>query len=118
MKTAEKTEDISKNKPRSRPRTAKARENRLINLAMDLAEEKLMNGTASSQIISYFLGLASPEQQLKNQMMTEQVKLVKAKTGAIEGAQELKELYQNAVKAMSEYCMDNNGEDDYEEELY
>lgn len=118
MKTPTDTDKTTPEKPKSRPRTAKARENHMINLAMDLAEKKLNDGTASSQIISYFLDLASPEQKLKTKMLEEQVKLVHAKTEAIESSKDMQELYRDAIKAMSEYCIPTDDGEDSDEELY
>ena len=39
--------------------TPEARENQLISLAIDLAEQQLRNGTASSQVITHYLKLGS-----------------------------------------------------------
>ena len=48
----------SSNKRQMRPAlTPEARENQLISLAVDLAEQQLRDGTASSQVITHFLKL-------------------------------------------------------------
>ena len=39
--------------------TPEARENQMISLAVDLAEKQLMEGTASSQVITHYLKLGS-----------------------------------------------------------
>ena len=80
-----------------------ARENQMIALAVDLAEKQLMEGTASSQVITHYLKLGSTKERLEKEMMEEQKKLLKAKTEALESAAEIKELYENALSAMREY---------------
>ena len=46
-----------------------ARENQLISLAVDLAEQQLRDGTASSQVISHFLKLASTKEKLEREIL-------------------------------------------------
>lgn len=105
-----------KNKPsRSRLRpatTPEARENQLIALAVDLAEQQLRDGTASSQVISHFLKMASSKERLEREMMMEQKKLLEAKTEAIQSAKRVEELYTKAMKAMRGYA----GQDDEDDE--
>jgi hypothetical protein len=83
--------------------TPEARENQMIALAEKLAEEQLRNGTASSQIITHYLKLATVREQLEKENLKEDIKLKKAKTDAIESAQKMEELYAEAIKAMSMY---------------
>jgi predicted transcriptional regulator len=83
--------------------SVEARENQMIALAVDLAEKQLMEGTASSQVITHYLKLGSTKERLEKEMMEEQKKLLKAKTEALESAAEIKELYENALNAMREY---------------
>jgi hypothetical protein len=83
--------------------TPEARENQLISLAMDLVEQRLRNGTASSQETVHFLKLGSSKEKLEQQILAEQKKLVVAKTSAIESQERIDELYANAIKAMRTY---------------
>lgn len=103
-----------KNQIRKRPpaTTPEARENQMIALAVDLAERQLQNGTASSQVISHFLKLASSKERLEREMLSEQVQLVKAKTEAIQSAKKVEELYLNALNAMRSYTGNKNGDED------
>ena len=91
--------------------TPEARENQMIALAMDAAEEQLMNGTASSQVITHFLKLATAKAQLEKEKLELENKLIEAKTEAIGSQKEIKELYENALKAMRNY----SGQDDPDE---
>ena len=100
MKGKESTAKTSKNK---KAQTPQGRENQLTALAVDLAEERLRKGTATSAEIVHFLKLASDKNSLEKQKLEEEVKLLKAKTEALQSAQHLEELYENAMKAMTKY---------------
>lgn len=89
---------------RGRPAISpEARENQMISLAVDLAEQQLRDGTASSQVITHFLKLGSMREQLERERLQEENKLLKAKTKAYENAEEIKVLYEEALKAMRNY---------------
>lgn len=79
------------------------RENQMISLAVDLAEQQLINGTASAQVITHYLKLGSTKEKLEKQILEEQAKLIAAKTEALESAKRIEELYSNALNAMKEY---------------
>ena len=79
------------------------RENQLIALAMRRAEEQLINGTASSQVITHFLKLASSKERLEKDILEKQKELISAKTEALQSAKKIEELYENALRAMGEY---------------
>ena len=93
------------NKPRKRPpaKSPEARENQLISAAIDLAEEQIRAGTATSQVISHFLKLGSTKERLEKEMLEQQVALVRAKTEAMQSAKRVEELYTNALNAMRMY---------------
>jgi hypothetical protein len=76
----------------------------MISLAVDLAEQQLRDGTASSQVISHFLKLGSTREKLERERLEEENKLLKAKTRALENAEEVKVLYEQALKAMRNYA--------------
>lgn len=106
-------------KPKRRPpaTTPEARENQLITLAVDLAEEQLANGTASSQVITHFLKLGSTKEKIEQEILNEQKDLLKAKTEAMRSAKRVEELYENALNAMRTYSGQESeivGEDDYD----
>lgn len=111
-----KIKTVQNNKTRRiRPATTPdAREQQLISLAVDLVEQRLLDGTASSQETTHFLKLASSDYKLKLQRLEEENKLLRAKTEAIESNKRVEELYQNAIKAMKRY----GGHSDTEEDEY
>lgn len=100
-------------KRRIRPALSpEARENQLISLAVDLAEKQLMEGTASSQVITHYLKLGSTKEKIEQEILKEQKKLIEAKTQALQTAKRIEELYTNALDAMRSYSgQDNNDYD-------
>ena len=89
---------------KSRPAlTPEAREGQLIARAIDLAEQQLIDGTASSQVITHFLKLGSMREKLERERLEEENKLLKAKTKSYANAEEVKVLYADALKAMRNY---------------
>lgn len=83
--------------------TPEARENQLISLAVNLAEKQLREGTASSQVITHYLKLGSTKERMEKEMMQEQIKLLTAKTQALESAKHSEELYAEALAAFKRY---------------
>lgn len=88
-------------------------EARLIALATDLAEQQLRDGTASSQVIAHYLKLGTVKAQIELEREREEIKLLKAKTEAIEMGKEHKAMVEAAINAMRNYS-GNGDEDDYE----
>lgn len=87
-----------------RPATSpEARENQMISLAVDLAEQQLMDGTASSQVITHYLKLGTTRARLEKEKLERENELLRAKTKAIESAERVEELYSNAIAAMKRY---------------
>ena len=97
--------------PQMRPAlTPEARENQMIALAMDLVEQRLRDGTASSQETTHFLKAASNKNKLEMERLRLENELTAAKTKAISDSAEIKVLYEEALKAMRRYG--GHGDDD------
>lgn len=92
---------VRKGRPALSP---EARENQLISLAVDLAEQQLLDGTASSQVITHFLKLGTTRAELEKEKLKRENKVLEAKAKAIESSEEVKVLYENALKAMRNYA--------------
>lgn len=104
----------SNEKRKMRPAlTPEARENQMISLAMDCAEEQLMNGTASSQVITHFLKLATAKAELEKEKLENENQLLRAKTEALRSQERMEELYANAIKAMQRYGGNGDENEDY-----
>jgi len=105
---------LQTNTPRKRPpaTTPEARENQMIALAMDVVEERLRNGTASSQETTHFLKLGSIKERKELSLLEQEIELKKAKTDAIQSAKRVEELYSKALKAMKSYTGSPEGDED------
>lgn len=89
------------------------RENQLISLAVDRAEQQLRDGTASSQVICHYLKLGSTRDRLEKEIMEKNKELLEAKTEMINSAKRVEELYEQAVDAMRLYSGRGETDDDY-----
>ena len=72
--------------------TPEGRENQLIALAVDLAEKQLREGTASAQVITHYLKLATTRERVEKEILEEQKELLKAKTEALKSQKRMDEL--------------------------
>ena len=103
----------SPHRARSRPAMSpEARENQLIALAYDVAEERLRNGTATSQEVCHFLRLGSMKERKELEMMDKKNELMQAKTEALQSAKKIEELYTNAISAFKSYRGSVDEDDD------
>lgn len=88
----------------SRPATSpEAREKQLVNLAVDLAEKQLRDGTASPSVISHFLKLASQREQRELEILEKNARLIDAKAKNIDKERESEETAKAAIEAMKKY---------------
>lgn len=110
-----KTETDNKVKKRRPARTPKARENQLISLAIDLAERQLREGTASSQVISHYLKLASSRDELEKEHLRKKNELLDAQIKAASSYENLEHLFQEAINAYKEYSGNKEDMDDEDE---
>lgn len=99
-------------KKRRTAMTPEARENQMISYAMDLAEQQILDGTASSQVITHFLKLGTERERLEREKLAKENELLKAKAHALESGEEMKTMYEEAIKAMRTYS-GNGDPDDY-----
>lgn len=97
----------SPNPPSQKPMrpalTPEARENQLISLAIDLVEQRLRDGTASSQETTHFLKLATSKAKLERERFELENELIKAKTQNLRDQADMKTLYSDAIAAMRRY---------------
>lgn len=75
----------------------------MASLALDLAEQRLREGRASSAEILYFVKQGSEEARLERERMKEDVKLIQARVQDIERSKNTEELYSQAIAAFQEY---------------
>ena len=109
MKNSKKPSESKKVRPALTP---EARENQLISLAVDLAEKQLLEGTASSQVITHYLKLGSTKERIEKEILEKQKDLIVAKTESLQSAPRMEELYEKAMMAMSDYSGQTKDGDD------
>ena len=110
MARSVKTDSVPKESTRKvRPaRTPEGQETQMIALATNLARQQLLDGTASSQVITHFLKLGTEKEKLEKEKLREENRLLKAKTEAMESSARIEELYEEAMLAFKTY----HGDDD------
>lgn len=111
---------VSKNNPdkisKMRPAlTPEAREDQLIYLATELAEQQLRDGTASSQIITHYLKMGSSKERIEKEILEKQKELITAKTESLQSTKRIEELYSEAIAAMRRYSGNGGAEDESED---
>lgn len=83
--------------------SVESKEQYLIGLAYDLVEERLRNGTATSQETTHFLKLGSTRERIEREMLENQKEVLKAKAEAIQSQKRIEELYAQALSAFKSY---------------
>lgn len=97
--------------PKCKPAlTPESKQNQMISLAMDLVEQRLRDGTASSQETTHFLKLASDKSKYELEKLKLENELIAAKTKAIADAENMASKYEEAIEAMRRYS--GYGDDD------
>lgn len=87
-------------RPASSP---EARENQLINAAVDLAEKQLREGTASAMVITHYLRMGSPKERLEREKLQRENEHLRAKIESLQSAKRVEELYTDAMEAFRSY---------------
>lgn len=98
------TQPSGSKKPRRPPaKTPEARENQLISLAVDRAEQQIRDGTASAQVITHYLKLGTTREKLEQQKITHETELLRTRVESIASGKRVEELYTEALNAMRAY---------------
>lgn len=100
---AETKKKVSSKKKMPPAKTPEGREQQLISLATDVAEEQLRNRTASSQVVVHFLKLATTKAELEKEKLKRETELLKVKAENIESQKNIESLYKEAIAAMKTY---------------
>ena len=93
-----------------------ARDLQLASMAADLAEEKFRDGTASSQLIVYYLKRSSEKERIELEKIKQENELLKAKAEALRSQQRSEELFERAIKAFQRYS--GQGDVDEYEDIF
>lgn len=94
---------LSKNFTMPPASSPEERENQLISLAYDLAEKRLIEGTATSQEVVHFLKMGSVRQQEELEKLRSENELLKVKAESIQSDKFTEQLYREAIDAMRSY---------------
>lgn len=92
-----------------RPATSReGRQAQMENLALDLIEKRLRDGTASSQETTLYAKSASTRGKIEEVRLQHEIELMKAKKTQIESQAELQEMFKNAIDAMHNYRIEGD----------
>jgi hypothetical protein len=86
-------------------------------MALDLAEERLRNGTATAQEVVYFLKLGSEKSRVEVEKLELEKKLVEAKTENLKAQRDMATMFNDAMAAMKRYRGEEDDIDDYDDEV-
>lgn len=100
----EKTEAKKPTGPRPSFKTQEAYEQYLIGLAYNLVEERLLDGTATSQETVHFLRMGSAREKRAAELENTQINLKKAQIEQLESQKHMEQLYQEAINAVKSYA--------------
>lgn len=101
--------------PRKRGRpatTPEAREKYLQNLAFDLAEKQLIEGTASSQLTTQLIKGGGVREQLEMERLRNENRLLNARIDGLESAVRLEGLMEEALDAFRSYTGESGVDQD------
>lgn len=103
MSTPTKTESKP---PRTREsfRNQEAYEQYMIGLAYNLVEQRLLDGTATSQETVHFLRMGSAKERRAARHEEMEIELMETKKAVLESQQKVEELYVDAINAVKSYA--------------
>lgn len=113
MARAKRVKDPPINQYSTAAMTPEDREDQLILLAVDLAEQRLRDGTASNQLIAEIMKLGTTKERLQKEKLKRENEMLRAKTEAIEAQKHTDEMYKKALDAMRSYAGFISDEEDY-----
>jgi hypothetical protein len=83
--------------------TPDAREKQLIAATYDLAERQILEGKASSQIMTHFLKMGAVREDLERERLKAENALLQAKVESMASQDRIEKLYSEALEAMQTY---------------
>lgn len=103
---------MADSRPKRRPAVSpEIRENQLIELAVDLAEKRLSDGTASTPLITHYLKLASAREALEREKIQYETELLRSRAAQIKSESEREEIALRAIEAMRSYQPERDNDD-------
>ena len=83
--------------------TPEGREKQLVNLAVELAERQLRDGSASAAVITHYLKLGTEKEKLERVILEKQAQLVQAKADNLGKESHQEQLMNDAMNALTKY---------------
>lgn len=84
-------------------KSPESREQQMIALAENLAEQQLRDGTASSQVIVHYLKLGTTRAMLEKEKLRKETALIQAKESSMKSIDEARKIAEDAIRAMRGY---------------
>lgn len=98
--------------------TPEAREAQLCAAAEQLVYQQILDGTASSQVLTHYLKLASTREKKEQALLDKKIELSQAKTKEIESNAHMEQMMAEALDALKLYRGAVFDEDAGEEDVY
>lgn len=98
--------------------TPEARELQMVNLAFDVAESQLLEGTASAQVITHLLKLGSSRNQKEMEKLQADLDKARAQIKHMEQSSQGEAKLDAALKAFRRYSGQNEEDSDEDEDVY
>lgn len=83
--------------------TPEQRNNQLIAMSFDAAEQMITSGKATSQLLTHFLKQGTARDELEKTKLELEGQLLKVRADSIMASEDVRELYQEAIEAMTDY---------------
>ncbi len=97
---------------RRRAQSPEARENQLINLAVDLAEKQIVEGNVSPLVLAHYIRMGSTKERLEREKLKKENEHLQAKIEALQVAKETGARYEEALRAFASYSGQDVVDDD------
>lgn len=88
--------------------TPEGRECQIIAEAYDLAERRILDGSASDSLLKELIKVGSTRERLEREILEKQRDLISAKTDAMKAQKRVDELYAEALDAFKSYHGDTD----------
>jgi hypothetical protein len=95
--------------------TVVGRENQLIALSYDMAENQLRAGTASSQVMTHFLKMGTERERLERLKLEQETLLAQARVEQLASAGRMEALQEEAIAAFRGYQPSQETDIEYED---
>lgn len=102
-KAKEGSEPVQRMRPALTP---EGREQQMIALAINAAEKQLLEGTASSQVITHYLKLGTERERLERIKIEHDIRLSDAKAESLKTQQRLDEMFADFMQSFRDYSGD------------